>query len=109
MQNGPENTELNQAISENPSNETGGKKSTLEELKIEPMAIPTLVKRLIQNKENGEVEVVLALTNEQLGGFINVALLVLLQAGMLSFQDQVQQAQMKNYLEQVDAKDLPQV
>ena len=108
MQNGPENTESNIPTSGDPSIETGGKKSTLENLKVEPMAIPTVVKRLVHNKDTGEVEVVLVLTPEQFTGFLNVGMVVLLNAGMLAFQDQVQQDQIQDYLKNVDPKDLPQ-
>ena len=109
MENGQKNTESNPVTSENPSDETGGKKQTSEDSQQgEPLALPTLVKRLITNRDDGKVEAVLALTPEQLLGFVNIGLVVLLNAGMLAFQDQIQQTQMQEYLANVDPKNIGQ-
>lgn len=111
MQNGPENMELKPQTSEKPSDETGGKKSISENSPQEtPLVLPTLVKRLITNpqEEGGKVEAVLALTPEQLLGFVNIGLIVLLNAGMLSFQDQISQSQMKEYLDKLDPNTMGQ-
>ena len=108
MENGQKSTESNLETSENPSNETGGKKQTSETSQGEPLVLPTLVKRLITNREDGKVEATLALTPEQLLGFVNIGLVVLLNAGMLAFQDQIQQEQIKEYLTNVDPKNIGQ-
>lgn len=111
MENGQKNTELNPAIFDTPLDETGGKKQTLEDSKLpdyDSMKLPLVIKRVIQNQENGETEATLVLSREQLAGLLNVAIVVLLQAGMVAFQDHLSDNLTAKMLDGLDPKAMGQ-